>query len=226
MTITGSRRSNRLLANTPNGKPSPRKKTPTPVSKEKSGRGRKPNGANKLNTNNNTPPAAATTGNDEMSVDSQSTNAADNTTEHTFSSFVTFLSFQIGVAKATKGSEEMRNKIMELFKILRQADKTLAFSVYKMDAVIDIESNQYTTNSSSIISTPEDIPTSITMMGKYFNGARPNNKGGTIWTQIRLLHNVEIENIIADTRDDFLEKKGRLTVQSIQHWDVATLGFF
>ena len=64
MTTTGSRRSSRLLANTPNGKPSPRKKTPTPVSKEKSGQGRKSNGANKVNTNNNTPPAAANTGND------------------------------------------------------------------------------------------------------------------------------------------------------------------
>ena len=63
------------------------------------------------------------------------------------------------------------------------------------------------------------------MMGKYFHGARPNNKGGTVWTQVRLLHNVEIENIIADTREDFIEKKGRLTIQSIQHWDVATLGF-
>ena len=225
MTTTGTRRSGRLLANTANGKPSPRKKTPTPVSKEKASRGRKSNAASNKGNSTKEPPNTVTTNNDEMSIDSQSTNAADNTTEHTFSSFVTFLSFQIGVAKATKGSEEMRNRIMELFKILRQADKTLAFSIYKTDAAIDIDTNQYITNTSSIISLPEDVPTSITMMGKYFNGARPNNKGGNIWTQVRLIHNTEIENIIADTKEDFLEKKGRLTVQSIQHWDVATLGF-
>ena len=62
-------------------------------------------------------------------------------------------------------------------------------------------------------------------MGKYFHGARPNNKGGTIWTQVRLLLSKEIDNIIADTKEDFSEKKGRLALQRIQHWDVATLGF-
>ena len=160
-----------------------------------------------------------------MSVGSETTNAADNTTDAVFSPFITFLSFQFGVAKATKGSEEMRSKIIDLFKILRQADDTAAFSVYKTDAVIDVETNLYNTANSAVITDPADIPTSITMMCKYFHGARPNNKGGTIWTQVRLLHSVEIENIIADTKEDFAEKKGRLTVQTIQHWDVATLGF-
>ena len=119
----------------------------------------------------------------------------------------------------------MRNKIVELFTILRQADDTLAFSIYKTNAIIDVDTNLYSTPDTAVISDPADIPTSITMMCKYFHSACPNNKGGTIWTQVRVLHSVEIENIIADTKEDFVEKKGRLTVQSIQHWDVATLGF-
>ena len=141
MTTTSFRRSSRLSANASSGKQSPRKKTPTPVAKEKSGRGRKAGVINANNITNKTLPTTTITTKDDMSVDSQSTNAADNTTENTFSSFVTFLSFQVGVAKATKGSEEMRSKIMALFKILRQADNTLAFSVYKTDAAIDIDSN-------------------------------------------------------------------------------------
>lgn len=222
MTSTNTRRSSRLRGNA-TAKPSACKKTSTPT-KEKTGR--QVSGAA-------TPPKSAkqktapVSPDDEetMSVNSDSTNAADNTTDTVFSPFVTFLSLQIGVAKATKGSEEMRNKIMDLFKILRQADDTIAFSIYKTDAVIDVDTNLYPTTSSAVITDLADIPTSITMMCKYFHGARPNNKGGTIWTQVRMLHGVEIDNIIADTREDFIEKKGRLTIQSIQHWDVATLGF-
>ena len=194
----------------------------TPVSKDR--RGRK---VNTTSSSTSTEPASQVVSpeKDARSVDSGSTNAADNTTDNTASTFTTFLSFQFNVDKASKGSEEMRSKIIALFKILRQVDETLAFSMYKRDAIIDVESNLYTTPSSMVISDPSDVPTSITMMGKYFNGARPNNKGGNIWTQVRIVHNVEIENIIADTREDFLEKKSRLTVQSIQHWDVVTIGF-
>ena len=222
MTSTSARRSSRLRGNAI-AKPSARKKTPTSA-KETTGRHANGVSTPPRSANHNTSPISPD--NDEnMSVNSESTNAADNTTDTIFSPFVTFLSLQIGVAKATKGSEEMRSKIMDLFKILRQADDTIAFSVYKTDAVIDVDTNLYPTANSMVISDPEDIPTSITMMCKYFHGARPNNKGGTIWTQVRMLHSVDIENIIADTREDFVEKKGRLTNQSIQHWDVATLGF-
>ena len=62
-------------------------------------------------------------------------------------------------------------------------------------------------------------------MSKYFFGARPNSKGGQIWSQICLLHNADIANIIADTRDDFMGKNGRISKESIQHWDVESLGF-
>ena len=39
------------------------------------------------------------------------------------------------------------------------------------------------------------------------------------------MYNEKIDNIIADTKEDFKEKKARLSKQSIQHWDVAQLGF-
>ena len=121
-----------------------------------------------------------------MSVDSNATKVVDNTTNKTSSTYVTFLSFQIGVEKAIKGTEEMRNKIIALFKILRQADDTVAFSHYKLDAIIDPDTALFSTTSSLVISDPSDVPTSITRMGKFFHGARPNNKGGSIWTQICL----------------------------------------
>ena len=43
--------------------------------------------------------------------------------------------------------------------------------------------------------------------------------------QARLLHNADIDNIIAETLDDFKEREGRISKQPIQHWDVESIGF-
>ena len=70
-----------------------------------------------------------------------------------------------------------------------------------------------------------EIPESITALGKYFQGCRPRSEGGVIWTQIRLLHNEPIQNIIADIRTEIKEMNAFITLQSIQHWNVETIGF-
>ena len=49
-------------------------------------------------------------------------------------------------------------------------------------------------------------------MTKFLSGARPNPKGGNIWTNIRLLHTQPIENIIADTREDFKEEDASISL--------------
>ena len=76
-----------------------------------------------------------------------------------------------------------------------------------------------------MVEDPEDISESITGISKFFFEARPNSKGGNIWTNIRLLHTQPIENIIADTKEDFKEADASMGLQSIQHWDVGSIGF-
>ena len=98
-------------------------------------------------------------------------------------------------------------------------------SHYKTTTSHDSDGNLSPIAEKYVVADAEDIPDSVTAMGKYFFGARPNSKGGSIWTQIRLLHDVPIDNIIADTREDFIEKEARLTLQPIQHWDVVSIGF-
>ena len=61
--------------------------------------------------------------------------------------------------------------------------------------------------SKEVIKDPESVPESITAMCNYYFGARINSKGGQIWTQVRILHNEEIDNIIVDTMEDFKEGK-------------------
>ena len=223
-----TRRTSRLTSSSVSPKKQRLKKPTSPRHRGRSSQGNKKTTTPPTPENGKKPSSEVSPGTntqDAMSVDSNSTNAADNTSDVVITPYVSFLSLQIGVDKSSKGSEEMRNKIIALFKILRLADETIAFSTYKTDAIADSTTKLFSTPSSAAIEDPKDVPTSITAMGKYFHGARPNNKGGTIWTQVRLLHSEEIDNIIADTKEDFSEKKGRLTLQRIQHWDVATLGF-
>ena len=160
---------------------------------------------------------------DAMSVDTATANNAS--TELIATSYVTFLSLQVTVPPSKKGTETMREAFRQLFKILQEADKDAAMSFYKESITYDDKGFPTPANSKYVIESPDDIPLSVTAIGKYFFGARPNSKGGAIWTQIRLIHNVDIDTIIADTKDDFSEKKGRLSKQTIQHWDVECIGF-
>ena len=158
---------------------------------------------------------------------STSTDTATNKSKKTLATnHATFLTFAFEVPKSAKGSETMRLQISKLFKILRDADDSLAFSHYKLDSTLATDTNLHLTSTSLVIQDPDDLLTSITAMSKYFFGARPNSKGGTIWTNVRILHDGDIDNIIADTREDLQEHKARLLLQTIQHWDVVTLGFF
>ena len=158
-----------------------------------------------------------------MSID---TTAANNASTNLIATtHVTFLSLQVTVATSKKGTETMREEFKRLFKIVQDSDPDAAISLYKETIEYDDKGSPSPIAAKYVIEVPEDIPESITAIGKYFIGARPNSRGGTIWSQIRLIHNIDIDTILADTRDDFGGGKGRLSKQTIQHWDVECLGF-
>ena len=160
---------------------------------------------------------------DEMSVDTpKGNNQTDTFTDSTFTSF---LYFRFKVTASKKGSETMRAKLQELYKIMQIADSDICLSHYKIDIEKDDKGNTMPISDRFVVETPEDISESITGMSKIFFGARPNSKGGNIWTNIRMLHTEPIENIIADTKEDFKELDASIGLQSIQHWDVGSIGF-
>ena len=107
----------------------------------------------------------------------------------------------------------MRNRFQKLFKIIQDADvdADAALSVYKTTVTYDKDNTSIIILVIYILDKPDDIPESITAMSKNFFGAHPNSKGGQIWSQILLIHNADIDNITADTRDDFMEKKSRIS---------------
>ena len=137
---------------------------------------------------------------------------------------VSYLKLGAMVQASKKGTATMKTKYQELFKTIQEADSDACLSIYKTDPDPD-SSGKYIAQPNQIITCPTLIPESITAMSKFFFGSRPKSEGGVIWTQLRLLHNEPMENILADTKADFQEQGSTLTLQSIQHWDVAALGF-
>ena len=119
----------------------------------------------------------------------------------------------------------MRRRIPALFNILQETNEAVAFSTYKTTITYEEEDFPTPIAAKEVIEEPDSIPESITSMSKYFFGARPNSKGGQLWTHIRMLHNQEMDNIIADNMGDFKEGKACLSKQMIQYWDVEQLGF-
>ena len=161
---------------------------------------------------------------DNMSVDTTPCANGDGDVDLVERQFCTFCTLRFNVPKAPNATETMRNKINKLFTVLLQADDSLMFTTYKTDPPSSRDS-LICTASDLTLSSPDDLPTSITAIGKHFFGARPNSKGGSVWAQVRLIHNVEIENIITDTNEDFKVSESQLFVQTIQHWNVKCIGF-
>ena len=147
-------------------------------------------------------PTPEETEEDTMSVNTEQHENGDAEPFFVDRTFCTFCSLRFSVAKANKATETMRLKLQELMTILQQADDSVMFTIYKTDPPQPIN-NLISTSPSLVLASPEDLPTSITALSKHFFGARPNSKGGTIWAQVRLIHNGEIENIITDTSEDF-----------------------
>ena len=161
---------------------------------------------------------------DEASTDTvQATNSTEATVSH---SFCTFVQLRCKVEASKQGTETMRKRFMKILTCLQEADPDVACSPFKTNKTKDSQGNILSLKK-DMIEKSKDIPSSITKIGKFFFGSRPNSKGGMIWTQLRLVHNVDIETIIADTeaefRDDTLQSN--LTINSVQHWNVAHLGF-
>ena len=138
--------------------------------------------------------------------------------------YASFLLLRTEVAASKKGTEAMKTQLATLLLTLREADESLALTPYKSELELGSD-EQVVTAKSNLLSDSEALPTSITALGRFFFGARPRSDGGSVWAQIRLVHDEPIDNIIMDTKEDLKMKDANISLQSIQHWDVHQLGF-
>lgn len=120
----------------------------------------------------------------------------------------------------------MQNKIQSLFKILQVVDSDVCFLHYRLNIEIDSEGVITPISDILVVKDPGNISESITGMSKFFFRAHPNSKGENICTaNVHLLHTQPIENIIADTKEDFKEVDANIGLPPIQHWEVGSILF-
>ena len=93
--------------------------------------------------------------------------------------FFSFLQVRFTVNASKKGTVAMREKLQTLMKTFREADESLVFTLYKTDSNKS-NANLYTCAEKNTLQNPKDIPDSITAIGKYFFGAKPNSNGGLV----------------------------------------------
>ena len=160
---------------------------------------------------------------EDISDDETVAQTNHDTTKGSFTE-VSFLKISVKVPKALKATSMMKTKLQEVIKCLRDADNTVVLSHYKLDPTKD-KDGFIKNKTNMILINDTEIPESITAIGKFFHGSRPRSEGGVIWTQIRILHNEPIHNIIADTRTEIKEMNAFIALQAIQHWNVETIGF-
>lgn len=162
--------------------------------------------------------------NDDVSVDTVKQTNSTAESNAIDREYFSFLQIRFTVNASKKGTVVLRDKLQTIVKIFRDADETLVFTSYKTDSILS-DSKLYTCAAKNTIQNPTDIPDSITALGKYFHGAKPNSNGGMVWAQIRIAHSNPIENIIADTEFELREEGIFVSLQVIQHWEVSQLGF-
>ena len=92
----------------------------------------------------------------------------------------------------------------------------MQLAVYKGDL---LNPEQDVINKSSL------IPKQITAFQKYAFRAKPNKTGGTTWTNIKILHDADIQEILAETKDECHDVNFGVYLQNIQHFDVQVAGW-
>ena len=72
---------------------------------------------------------------------------------------------------------------------------------------------------------PRKIPRSITQLHKFFLKGRPKQGGGIVCTNMLILHNEKIEDMILDMIDGVIAHNPKIGKQRKQHYNVVKLGY-
>ena len=76
-----------------------------------------------------------------------------------------------------------------------------------------------------MIKSPDELPSTITALGKYLFRGRPISKGGTVYCSICLAFDGDRETMLVDVDYELRDNEIRLFVQSLQHHDTKMVGW-
>ena len=138
-------------------------------------------------------------------------------------STLTFLYLMVDIPSDKDHVERYRIVLTRLLSAIRQADPTAVLVQYETKP--KYSGKQKEVSADLCIDHPRKMPRSITQLQKFFPKGRPKRGGGTVFTNILLLHNENIEDMILDMKDSLAAYNPKIGKQRIQHYNVAKLGY-
>ena len=136
---------------------------------------------------------------------------------------LTYLYLMIDIPMDRNHVERYRIIVTKLLSEIRQADPEAVLVQY--EATPKYEGTEIEIDANLRIDHPNKMPRSITQLQKYFPKSKPKKGGGTVCTNILILHSEDIEDMIMDMKDGLEARNPRIGKQRIQHYDVTKLGY-
>ena len=112
----------------------------------------------------------------------------------------------------------------KVLEIIKDADDSACLIMYKMDLERNDEQD-FQIQEETTINNQNQFPTSITKLGKFIFGGRPQSKGGMIYSKICVAHDSDREDLLSNIEAEFRDNEYRIFPQTIQHWDTKKIGF-
>ena len=148
----------------------------------------------------------------------------DDTKDKVFiGSALSYLYVMIDIPSDRDHVEKYRIVLTKLLTTIRQADPTAVIMQY--ETLPKYSGREKEVSANLCIDHPRKMPRSITQLQKFFPKGRPKRGGGTVFTNILLLHNENIEDIILDMKDGMTSYNPKIGKQRIQHYNVTKLGY-
>ena len=110
----------------------------------------------------------------------------------------------------------LNEALKTLLEIMQMADPTIMWEIYSHETFL---------SSGKMIRDKEGIPKSLIEVKRYAYRAKATNEGGTSWTNLRIVHNLAFNEIIEGIQEDLKDHKMGLYEQTVQHYNVCTLGW-
>ena len=134
---------------------------------------------------------------------------------------LTCLCLMIDIPQERNYAERHRLILRKSFLSIKLVDLQAVIIPYKTD----IESNLRKWFSQGIcIDQQGKIPRSITQLQKHFLKGKPKRGGRTALTNLLLLHEEDIEDMMLDVKDSMQECNPKLGKKRFQHYKVVKLG--
>ena len=104
---------------------------------------------------------------------------------------------------------------------MKNVDPDAVLTYYKDQS--EKSNGRYHNYAKSCIDLAEKVPSSIVQIQKYFLKGRPKKVGGTVFTNILIAHNEDIDNMLEELRRSLERYNRKIRKQRIQHCNAVKI---